>query len=102
MARASVIQRLWRGETPLAEAFWSYAILGGLALNVTATLAAYALFTTAAPLALGLLVYALPIPYNLFVMVAVWRSADNYQGPRQWADLARVAVAAWTVAVCVL
>ena len=39
--------------------------------------------------------FLLPIPYNLLVGVAVWRSADRYQGPQRWADLARAASLVW-------
>ena len=33
--------------------------------------------------------YFLPLPYNLFVCVAVWRSAARYAGPAHWAEVAR-------------
>ena len=34
--------------------------------------------------------YGLSVPYNLLAAVGVWRSADKYQGEKQWADLARL------------
>ena len=31
-----------------------------------------------------------PVPYNVIVLVGVWRSAGRFSGERQWADLARI------------
>ena len=97
-AAGNILHRLWRGEVPLASAFWSYAVIGGTALNAAATLLAMAVLTMDAPALLALLAFALPIPYNLLVLVAIWRSANAYQGPRLWADLARIAGLLWAVA----
>lgn len=94
----TLIARLWAGEVPLARVFWSYAMIGGTALNLAATLLAMALLAADAPALLALAAFALPIPFNLFVLVAVWRSASAYQGPRLLADLARVTSLIWAVA----
>lgn len=95
----AAIRRLWRGEVPLARAFWEFAILYGLLLNLLATIASFGLFTTDTPTVYGIVVFLLPAPYNLLVLVAVWRSAGRYQGPRLWADLARPVVVLWIVLV---
>lgn len=97
MKRAIV--RLWRGEVPLAEAFWSYAIVGGLALNAATTFAMFLLlkFDNVAAIA----VFLLAVPYNLFMLGAVWRSAERYTGPPARAQAARVAIVVWTLIVCV-
>jgi hypothetical protein len=98
----ALIRRLWTGGMPLAKAFWEYAILYGLLLNGLTTLAAFALYTTDLPSWLGLAMFLLPLPYNLFIGVAVWRSAGRYAGPRHWADAARVAVVLWLVLVTLI
>jgi hypothetical protein len=101
-ATGNVVRRLWAGEVPLASAFWSYAIIGGTALNLATTLLAMALVAMDAPAVVAVIVFALPIPYNLLVLVAVWRSASAYQGPRLLADLARVTSVIWAVAASTL
>jgi hypothetical protein len=101
-AAGNVVRRLWAGEVPLARAFWSYAMIGGTALNAVATLLAMAVLAMNAPGVVAAVVFALPIPYNLLVLVAVWRSAGTYHGPRIWADLARVAILVWAVAAVLL
>src|SRR3546814_8736670 len=78
-------------EVSLARAFWEYAVVYGFVLNLFTTIASFALLTTDAPAAFGLAIFFLPMPYNLFVLVAVWRAAARYVGPRHWASYARVA-----------
>jgi hypothetical protein len=91
---------LWAGQLSLARAFWEYAILYGLLVNMLATIASLAMLTADAPAALALLIFLVPLPYNILVLVAVWRSAGRYQGAPIWADLARAAVVLW-VAVAI-
>ena len=89
------IKRLWRGEESLPRAFWEYVILYGTLINIitsAGTLAALALGFSGA---IVLAVHVLPIPYNVFVAVAVWRSAQRYEGPPEWSLLARIAVIVW-------
>ena len=101
-APGNIVRRLWAGEVPLARAFWSYAVIGGTALNGVTTLLAMALLTMNVPAILAVVAFALPIPYNLLVLVAVWRSAGAYHGPRIWADLARMGVVIWAVMASLL
>lgn len=92
------IARLWMGETPLPVAFWRYGIVYGLFVNVVATVAALMVFATDAPDWLGMAVHLAPTPYNLLVLVGVWRGAARWRGPSPWADLARVAITLWVAA----
>ncbi len=94
----SLFGRLWGGRLPLGTAFWWYAIACGTALNVAATLLAMAVLAADLSAVLAVVLAALPIPYNLVVLVAVWRSARAYQGPRLWADLARILSLLWALA----
>jgi hypothetical protein len=87
--------RLWHGEEPLARAFWEYAMLYGTLLNAATTVATFAALAANLPVLIALALHLLPVPYNVFVVIAVWRSARRYSGPPQWATLARVGVVAW-------
>jgi len=89
--------RLWRGEESLARAFWEYAILYGTLANLITTAATFAALALGLSGAIALAFFVLPIPYNIFVVVAVWRSAQRYQGPREWALLARIGVVVWAL-----
>jgi hypothetical protein len=97
-----LIRALWRGEVPLARAFWVYLVGGGLIVSGSSTVAAWTLLASDAPVALAIAVFATSIPYSVFVLVAVLRSADRYRGPRSHADLARAAAIVWTILAVVL
>lgn len=94
-----VIRDLWSGGFPLARAFWDYAVIYGLLLNLVSHLVFLALILNDADTILIALAFALPIPYNILVVVAVWRSAARYPGPRKWAELARIATVIWMAAL---
>jgi hypothetical protein len=89
-AMKALVRALWAGEVPLVRAYWEYGMLYGLLVNFFATIGLFALLTTETPamVAAGLGL-GLPAIYNFFILVAVWRSAERYQGRRLWADLAR-------------
>ena len=96
------IARLWTGQTPLARVFWDYAMIYGTLLNLITTFASLAALALGAPGLVALAIFLLPLPYNIFVVVAVWRSAALYRGPARWAQLARIAVVAWAAIASVV
>jgi hypothetical protein len=81
--------RLWRGELALANAFWNWAVFGGLAVNVTSSALFLLLIVNGHPISAFIVGNAPSIPYNIIASVGVWRSAGHYPGERRWADLAR-------------
>ena len=84
------LRALWSGALPLGEAFWTYAVTIGLAVNLTTTLLFLVLISWDRPLAALFVGYALSVPYNFVALVGVWRSAARYDGARIHADLARI------------
>ena len=90
-----LVKHLWAGDLPLRRAFWDYAVFYGLLVNVITDVAFFALLMNDGNMALVALAFAVPIPYNILVAVAVWRSAGRYQGPKKWAELARVGTVIW-------
>jgi len=86
----TTLQQLWRGELPLAQAFWVWALVGGLLVNGI-TSALFLTLLVGGQIALAFIVgYAISVPYNILVAVGVWRSADRYDGDKRVADLARI------------
>jgi hypothetical protein len=96
------ILELWRGELPLARAFWLWGILGGAVVALFATILALALLALGAPAWLAVLVFAADIPWNLVLLVGVWRSAGQPQVSRDTASLVRAVMVAWALALSVL
>ena len=84
------LRALWAGDLPLAEAFWTYAVSIGLAVNVTTSLLFLALIAADRPLAALFVGYVCSVPYNVVAAVGVWRSAARHQGERAHAELARL------------
>lgn len=97
-----LVRRLWAGEVPLVRVFWDFGIIGGTALNALTTVLSLALLAADGLETAALAAFALPIPYNLLIVVAVWRSASAYQGRRLWAGLARLAIIVWAAAASTL
>ncbi len=85
------LRRLWAGELPLREAFWTWAVGGGLVVNIATTLAFLALISMDRPIAALLAGYGLSVPYNVLATVGVWRSADRHEGDAVIANAARFA-----------
>jgi len=84
------IGQLWRGELTLQNAFWNWAVFGGLIINVTSS--ALFLFLISADRLIAALIfgYAFSLPYNVTVTVGRWRSAERYAGEHRWAKLAQI------------
>lgn len=86
---------LWAGRVALAEAFWLWAVAGGLVLNLAFTALTFAVLAADLPGAVAVAAHLAPAPANVALAVAVWRSAARYEGPRHWAEGARVSAVAW-------
>jgi hypothetical protein len=80
---------LWRGQLPLARAYWEFGVVYVVLANLCATGAALGALASGLPAALAVVIFLLPVPYVLVAVVGVWRSADAYDGPPHWAMLAR-------------
>lgn len=80
---------LWRGELPLGEAFWTWSVTVGLAVNMSSVMLLLTLIILDAPEMFFLACTALSLPYNILAIVGVWRAANHYPGPDLHADLAR-------------
>jgi hypothetical protein len=89
----SRITALWRGELPLGDAFWTWAVLGGLIVNVSTSVAFLALISADMTWPAMIIGYGCSVPYNIVVLVGVWRAAARHPGPVVQADLARGASA---------
>jgi hypothetical protein len=87
------LQRLWAGDLPLGQAFWTWAVGGGLAVNVTTSLLFLALVASDRLVLAFIIGYGCSIPYNIVALVGVWRSADRYQGDPALAGAARIVAA---------
>lgn len=77
---------------PLAEAFWIWAVLVGLLVNILTTMGFLWLIMAEQRLAAFLVGYGCSVPYNIVAAVGVWRSAGRADADPRWAGAARLAV----------
>jgi hypothetical protein len=84
------LTRLWRGEVALDVAFWNWAVLGGLAVNLTTGVLFLALIVAGHPIAALVFGHALSVPYNALVAVGVWRAAARHAENRRRAHVVRL------------
>jgi hypothetical protein len=87
--------RRWRGEIPLRVLLWRDMLAVGSVINLLASFAALALAALHMDLRLAFAVHLAPMPYNLFLVIALWRS------PQRDA-LASVIALAWLAAMTVV
>ena len=90
-----MIARMWRGEHDLHDTFWRYTIMYGLLVNIVTSIAFVTLVTGGHPAMASIVGYGFSLPYNIFVVVAVWRSASRYQGMQTTSAFMRVVAILW-------
>ncbi|RUU52023.1 hypothetical protein, partial [Mesorhizobium sp. M2C.T.Ca.TU.002.02.1.1] len=83
----------WRGKAPLDRLFWRDMLLVGTLISVASSALALILLGLKLPLGLVLAVHFLPVPYNIFLTIAVWRTAEKSGGLK--AQLMMLGSALW-------
>ena len=91
------VAALWRGDMPLTDAFSTWAVFGGVAVNVATSVAFYALMLADHVVPALLIGYGVSLPYNFIVTVGVWRAAGRHPGSRTWAEAARIVTLSWMI-----
>lgn len=71
----------WRGAVALDRLFWIDMVLVATLLNIAAAFASVLLFGFKLPAWLAVAVYLSPLPYNVFLALAVWRTAERAAPP---------------------
>ncbi|TIR17185.1 MAG: hypothetical protein E5X34_24525 [Mesorhizobium sp.] len=89
----------WRGEAPLDRLFWRDMLLVATILSIASSALALILLGLKLPLWLVLAVHFLPVTYNIFLTVAVWRTAEKSGGLK--AQLMMLGSALWLIATAV-
>jgi hypothetical protein len=92
--------RRWRRQVPLGLLFWRDMVVVGTALNLATAFAGLMALGFKADLAVAILIFHAPLPYNFFIVGAIWRTADL--ADRAKASSARLGALAWLVAATIL
>jgi len=90
----------WRGEVPLDRLFWRDMLLVATVISLGSSALALVLLGLKLPLWAVLAVHFLPVPYNIFLSVSVWRTAERAGGAK--ASLMMLGSALWLIATVVV
>ncbi len=77
-------------------------MVGGGIVNLSVSILALAVLTSGAPSWLALAVFVTPIPWNLVLLLGVWRSSERAEVRTEHAQMARLAMVVWVVALSLL
>ncbi|HZS07748.1 MAG TPA: amino acid permease [Blastocatellia bacterium] len=91
---------IWNGELSLVRTFWVYYVL--VSLLPQFMLAGIAYYAGGATFLLLLFYLCYSVFVSVFVSVAVWRAASNYQGQAIWAVLAKTSAVLRLIAVAIV
>ena len=78
--------RFWKGDLSLPMSYWGM----GVGINIVIGLL-IGLFVGAAGMSEDA-IWGYIIPFQIYTVVGIWRSANKYNGTKYWAILAKVAV----------
>lgn len=87
---AGFFTRRWRAVVPMRVLFWHDMVLMGTLINVLFTGMALAMAASDIHIGLAAAVHFAPLPFNLFLVAAVWRlpaSALHRWGALGWLAL---------------
>lgn len=92
--------RRWRRQVPLGLMFWRDMVVVGSLLNLASAFAGLMALGFKADLLVAIAVFHAPLPYNFFIVGAIWRTADLVDTAR--AATARTGAVLWLVAFTIL
>jgi hypothetical protein len=81
------LRRLWKGEVALDVAFWNYAVIGGIAVNLATSFSFLFFISLEMPVIAFIAGYGVSLPYNLIATIGVCRAAARADPASQKAKL---------------
>ena len=91
-AAADFFRLRWQGAVPLRRLVWRDLWLVGSLINIAASLSSLALLAAGLPGWQAVCLHLAPVPYNLFLLLAVGRSPERSTGIELLAGLWFVAM----------
>ena len=99
-AVGSFFRSRWQGLVPLDRLFWRDMVVVGTVISIASSVLALILLGLKLPLWLVLVVHFAPVPYNIFLTFAVWRTAEKAGGAK--ASAMMLGSALWLILVVVV
>lgn len=95
-----VFTRRWTGEIALNVLVLRDMLILGTLINAATTVASLIVLGSGAASWIGFAVFLLPVPFNLFIFLCVWRLAGRVGG--FWGNLSCMVAAIWLVGATIL
>lgn len=89
------VRRRLAGDVPLGEALYNDMLAVGSMVNIAIGICAFAMIAADFPIWLPIIVFLSPQPYNIILVLSVFRSASRSQG--RGTDFVKVAAILWFV-----
>ena len=74
---AGFFRSRWRGEASAAVVYWRDILAVGTLINLVTGFAALMLAAQGTDIVIAALVHFAPLPYNVFLVVALWRTPQR-------------------------
>ena len=91
----AIVTEYWQGRGPLWKVFWLWGVVGSWIL---AALFLAAVLGLGISWTLDVVTAVIMICYTAWILVSVWRCADNAEA-EHWAPIARALTVAWALNV---
>ncbi|WP_245458621.1 MULTISPECIES: hypothetical protein [unclassified Mesorhizobium] len=98
--KAGFFRARWQQDVPGDRLFWRDMMMVGTAINIASSALALVLLGLKLPLGVVLAVHFAPVPYNIFLTLAVWRTAEKSAGAK--ASFMMLGSALWLIATVVV
>ncbi|MCS5420555.1 MULTISPECIES: hypothetical protein [Psychrilyobacter] len=97
----SLIRALWYGDIPLVITYWQFGVIANIFFNIIFAYIEHENigFSTKVGFIFVFILNVFVFIYTVFICVAIWRSANKYEGLQRYAILAKISVLSGAVEV---
>ncbi|UUV18585.1 hypothetical protein NRK67_15025 [Fusobacteria bacterium ZRK30] len=90
----NLIRTLWYGDVPLVITYWQFGVIANIFFNIIFAYIGHKNigFYTKVGFIFVLILNIFVFIYTIFICVAIWRSANKYEGLKRYAVLAKISV----------
>ena len=88
---------LWRGDVSLKEVYWFWFGVIIPTINIFFGVLGFYFFIQSGSPLLGLVISQIALPYSVWIVVPLWRSASNYTGNQFWAIASKITAAIYLI-----
>jgi len=81
------MKKFFEGKLSLPISFWVFGFIGSAIMGFVGMLITQDMGMTR----------VVALPWHIFMLIGVWRSSNNYKGPKIFSILAKIMLVIWTL-----